>query len=126
MFLESIFNVVSLNCSLLLTGKIYQQFFIDKAVVVKDNDFNEILGKQGEYTSCVYFTVKGIASDKVQGDSIMKKGTDGVGDIEVFKTVEEVQERIGYLAAFDNTLFYSGSYALDGTMVIRTSYLLDG
>lgn len=95
---------------------------------MEDNDFNEMLGKQGEYEymSCVYFTVKGIASDKVQGDSIMKKGTDGVGDIEVFKTVEEVQERIGYLAAFDNTLFYLGFYALDGTMVIRTSYLLDG
>lgn len=93
---------------------------------MEDNDFNEMLGKQGEYTSCVYFTVKGIASHKVQGDSIMKKGADGVGDIEVFKIVEEAQERIGYLAAFDNTLFYLGFYALDGTMVIRTSYLLDG
>ena len=73
MFLESISNVVSLNYSLLLTGKIYQQFFTDKVVVVEDNDFNEMLGKQGEYTSCVDFMVKGITSDKVQGDSIMKK-----------------------------------------------------
>ena len=98
----------------------------DTAIIVEENDFNKMLGKEGGYTSCVYFAVKGIASDKVQGDSIIERGTDGGAAVEVFKTVEEAQERIDYLAGFDNTLLYSGSYALVGTMVIRTSYLLDG
>ena len=34
------------------------------------------------------------------------------------------QNRVSYLAGFDNTILYSGSYAIVGTMVIRTSYLL--
>ena len=33
--------------------------------------------------------------------------------------------RCEYLSDYDNTILYSGSYALLGTMVIRVSHLLD-
>ena len=55
----------------------------------------------------------------------MEKGTDAGGAIEVYATAEEAQARCEYLSGFDGTILYSGSYAIVGTMVIRTSYKLD-
>ena len=39
-------------------------------------------------------------------------------------TVEDAEARCEYLSGFDGTVLYSGSYAIVGTMVIRTSYKL--
>ena len=94
--------------------------------VTEDNDPNKMLGKEGGYTSCIYFTISDIDSDSVEGDTVVEKGTDAGGAIEVFPSVEDAEARCEYLAGFDNTLLYSGSYAIVGTMVIRTSYRLDG
>lgn len=57
---------------------------------------------------------------------LVAKGTDAGGAVEVFSSVEDAEARCEYLAGFDNTLLCSGSYAIIGTMVIRTSYRLDG
>ena len=70
--------------------------------------------------------IKRIDSDSVEGDTIVDKGTDVGGAIEVYKSVKDAEARCEYLSGFDNTLLYSGSYAIIGTMVIRTSYRLDG
>lgn len=94
--------------------------------VSKDNDPNNMLGKEGGYTSCVYFIISDIDSSSVEGDSVIAKGTDAGGAIEVYSSVKDAEARCEYLAGFDNTLLYSGSYAIVGTMVIRTSYRLDG
>ncbi len=94
--------------------------------VTENNDPNKMLGKEGGYTSCIYFTISDIDSDSVEGDTVVAKGTDAGGAIEVFSSVEDAEARCEYLAGFDNTLLYSGSYAIVGTMVIRTSYRLDG
>lgn len=85
-----------------------------------------MLGKDGGYTACLYFTISDIDSDSVEGDTIVDKGTDVGGAIEVYKSVKDAEARCEYLSGFDNTLLYSGSYAIIGTMVIRTSYRLDG
>ena len=94
--------------------------------VTENNDPNKMLGKEGGYTSCIYFTISDIDSNSVEGDTVVAKGTDAGGAIEVFSSVEDAEARCEYLASFDNTLLYSGSYAIVGTMVIRTSYRLDG
>ena len=93
--------------------------------VTKDLDPDQLLGKEGGYSACVYFTVSSIDASTVPGNTIAEKGTDAGGAIEVYATVEEAQARCDYLSGFDGTILYSGSYAIVGTMVIRTSYKLE-
>lgn len=89
--------------------------------VTPDNDPNGLLNKEdGGYTACIYFTSAGI---NVDGDSPVSKGTDGGGAIEVYGTLEDAEARCEYLHGFDNTILYTGSYAIVGTMVIRISYI---
>lgn len=83
-----------------------------------------MLGKEGGYTSCIYFTVAAALPSDVPGNSIVEKGTDAGGAVEVYATLADAEARIEYLAGFDGTVLYSGSYAIVGTMVIRTSYKL--
>lgn len=92
--------------------------------VTNKNDPNKMLGKDGGYISCVYFTLDLVDADNVPGDGVIGKGTDAGGCIELYKTVEEAMNRCEYLKDFDDTLLYSGSYAIVGKSVIRTSYLL--
>ena len=93
--------------------------------VTEDFDPDQLLGKEGGYSACVYFAVSSIDASTVPGNTIVEKGTDAGGAIEVYATVEEAQSRCDYLSGFDGTILYSGSYAIVGTMVIRTSYKLD-
>lgn len=92
--------------------------------VTPDLDPNGLLGKEGGYTSCTYFTIKTIKPSSVEGEGIINKGTDVGGAIEVYETKEYALNRCDYLSQFDGTLLYSGSYVVVGTMVIRTSYIL--
>ncbi len=93
--------------------------------VTADNDPNGMLEKEGGYTSCTYFTTGLLGKDVVKGYTPVQKGVDGGGAIEVYPTLEDARKRCEYLSEFDETILYSGSYALVGTMVIRTSCLLD-
>lgn len=95
-----------------------------KAVTSK-NDPNGLLNKEGGYSSCIYFNISDSNIKKFTGDDIIKEGVDGGGAIEIYPTVETALNRCEYLSQFDNTLLYSGSYAIIGTCVIRTSYKLD-
>lgn len=88
-----------------------------------DNDPNEMLGKEGGYSSCVYFTLD-LLADQVQDAGPVAMGVDGGGAIEVFPALADAEARCDYLAEFDNSILESGSYALVGTMVVRTSRLL--
>lgn len=97
---------------------------IDMQAVTASHDPNQLLNVDGGYTSCVYFSVYGINQSSIRGTSIIDKGTDAGGAVEVYKTVTDAQNRCDYLSQFDDTLLYSGSYAILGTNVIRTSYLL--
>lgn len=92
--------------------------------VTEELDPDDLLGKDGGFSACVYFTVSNIDPEEITGGSIVAKGTDAGGAVEVYKTVQEAEARCEYLAGFDGTVLYSGSYAIVGTMVIRTSYKL--
>ena len=93
--------------------------------VTEAKDPNGYLNKDGGYYSCVYFTTTLFDPSGVPGKDVIEKGTDAGGAIEVYHTLEDAEARCKYLSEFDDTLLYSGSYVLVGTMVIRTSYLLD-
>lgn len=92
--------------------------------VTKDHDPNGHLGTDGGYTSCIYFSVSDIDSDKAAGEDLVDKGTDAGGAVEVYDSLKDADNRCEYLGQFDHTLLYSGSYAIVGTMVVRTSYAL--
>ena len=96
-----------------------------RKAVTKDHDPNGMLGKEGGYSCCIYFNVKDIALNSVKGSDLVDKGTAAGGAIEVYPTLESAKNRCEYLSQFDGSLLYSGSYVLIGTMVVRTSYLLD-
>lgn len=95
-----------------------------REAVNESNDPNALLGKEGGYTSCVYFMVNNVDQSSVTGNTVIEKGTDGGGAIEVYPNLESAKNRCDYLSQFDNTLLYSGSYVIIGTMVVRTSYKL--
>jgi hypothetical protein len=92
--------------------------------VTKELDPDGLLGKEGGFSACVYFTVSQIDASTVPGDSIVAKGTDAGGAVEVYPTLKDAEARCEYLSGFDGTILYSGSYAIVGTMVVRTSYKL--
>lgn len=88
--------------------------------VTEENNPDGLLGKEGGYNACIYFSYRGIG----YSSNIVSTGTDGGGAVEIYGTFKEAEERCKYLAGFDGTVLYSGSYAIVGTMVIRTSYKL--
>jgi len=93
------------------------------SAVTEENDPNGKLGKQGGYTAQVFFTYNLVNQSELsyKGDSIIEKGTDGGGSIEVYSTVEDAEKRDSYLASFDGGIFASGSHRVVGTMVVRIS-----
>lgn len=94
------------------------------AAVTEDNDPNGNLNKAGGYTAQVYFSYELVDQNQVYGTTLIDKGTEAGGSIEVYKTVEEAENRNAYLAAFDGGIFASGSHKVVGTVLIRTSDLL--
>lgn len=95
------------------------------SAVTEDNDPNGKLNKQGGYTAQIYFTHSKVDATNVFGTSIIEKGTDGGGSIEVYKTTEEAKVRNEYLKAFDgNAMLKVGSHKVVGTVIVRTSDFL--
>ena len=94
------------------------------AGVTQANDPNGLLGVEGGYKSCIYFSLRAFVMMDMDHASIIEMGTDAGGAIEVFPTKEAAINRCAYLSQFDDTILYSGSYTVVGTMVIRTSYNL--
>lgn len=96
---------------------------IDVQAVTEDNDPNHLLNKEnGGYVACIYFTSTGIDENNELGNDPVEKGTDGGGAVEVYGTLEDAMARCEYLGEFDNTVLYTGSYAIVGTSVVRISY----
>lgn len=94
-----------------------------QAVTVEQNP-DGLLGREGGYTACIYFTTPAAIPGEVSGNDIVEKGTDAGGAVEIYATLEDAEARVEYLAGFDGSVLYSGSYGIVGTMVIRTSYKL--
>lgn len=93
-------------------------------LVTEEKNPDGLLNKDGGYVGCVYFSLYEIDQTTVKGDSVVEKGTDCGGAVEVYATVEDAEARCEYLAGFDGTILYSGSYAIVGTTVVRISYKL--
>lgn len=94
---------------------------IDISAVTENNDPNGQLNKAGGYTAQVFFTSELINQDDVTGSTVIEKGTDCGGSIEVYSTVENATARNDYLAAFDGGILSSGSHVVVGTVLVRTS-----
>lgn len=96
------------------------------SAVTEDTDPNGLLNKAGGYTASIYFSTDLVDQSKVNGTSIIDKGTDGGGSIEVYANADDANKRNTYLGAFDGSIFASGSHSVIGTVVVRTSNLLKG
>ena len=94
---------------------------VDISAVTEDNDPNGHLGKAGGYTAQIYFSNVNINQGSVSGSTVIDKGTDCGGSIEVYSSVEDATTRETYLAAFDGGVFASGSHKVVGTCLVRTS-----
>lgn len=66
------------------------------SAVTEDNDPNGNLNKAGGYTATVYFADDRVPADKVEskGKTIIDKGTDGGGAIEVYANEEDVKKEM--------------------------------
>lgn len=91
------------------------------SAVTEDNDPNGKLGKQGGYTAQIFFSYNLVNQANVSGNSIIDKGTNCGGSIEVYNTAEEAESRNSYLASFDGGVFATGSHKVVGTAIVRTS-----
>ena len=85
------------------------------------NDPNGNLNKAGGYTAQVYFSSDLVNQASVYGNSIIEKGTDCGGSIEVYPNASDAEKRNDYLASFDGSIFASGSHTVVGTVLVRTS-----
>lgn len=91
------------------------------SAATEENDPNGQLGKAGGYTVAVYFSHQKVDQSSVYGDTLIDKGTDAGGQIEVYSKPEDAEKRNNYLATFDGSAFSSGSHCVIGTVVVRTS-----
>jgi len=94
---------------------------VDIAAVTEDNDPNGRLNKVGGYSAQIYFSSNLVDQESVSGTTVIEKGTDCGGSIEVYKTKKEARERNEELASYDGSVLASGSHVVDGTCVIRIS-----
>lgn len=94
---------------------------VDISAVTEDNDPNGNLNKAGGYTAQVYFSSDLVDQSDVSGNTVIDKGTDCGGSIEVYSNPEDAIKRNDYLATYDGTIFASGSHTVIGTCLIRTS-----
>ncbi len=93
----------------------------DVSAVTEDNDPNGQLNKPGGYTATVYFSSSNVNQYEVYGNTLIDKGTDAGGAIEVYSKEEDAIKRRDYLAGFDGGILASGSHTVIGTVLIRTS-----
>lgn len=93
----------------------------DISAATEENDPNNKLGKDGSYTAAIFFMSPMVDQASVSGDSVIEKGTDGGGAIEVYASAEDARKRDDYLAVFDGTIFSPGSHKVVGTVLVRTS-----
>lgn len=94
---------------------------VDISAVTEDNDPNGNLNKPGGYTAQVYFSHNLVNQNDVLGDTLIDKGTEAGGSIEVYRTEEEAIKRRDYLATFDGSILCNGSHTVVGTVLVRTS-----
>ena len=95
------------------------------AAVTKDHDPNKLLGTEGGYISCLYFSDSRVDKTKLNipagKNNVIDIGTVGGGSIEVYSSAEDANSRNEYLSSFDGTTLDPGVHIVVGTLVIRIS-----
>ena len=95
------------------------------AAVTKDHDPNKLLGTEGGYISCLYFSDSRVDKTKLDipagKNNVIDIGTVGGGSIEVYSSAEDANSRNEYLSSFDGTTLDPGAHIVVGTLVIRVS-----
>lgn len=96
--------------------------------VTEDYDINGMLGKQGGYIGCIFFSDNQVDRSRIYfedgKDGLLDIGTDCGGGVEIFSCVEDAVRRDTYIGSFDGTIFAGGSHYVLGTCVVRTSNYL--
>ena len=97
----------------------------EPTAATKDHDPNKGLSKDDSYIAAVFFS-SDLVEEKVKGDDVIDRGTDGGGCVEVFRNEKDAQARDEYLGSVGSFLSLAGSHTTNGEYVIRTSrYLSD-
>ena len=96
-------------------------------VVTEDNDPNGNLNKQGSYIGAVYFRLSqvddAIASEEYStplSNDACDEGTDGGGQIEIYRNEDDAKGRDKYLSTTDSFIA-SGYHVVKDNLVIRVS-----
>ena len=100
-------------------------YIVGLAAVTKDHDPNKLLGTEGGYISCLYFSDSRVDKTKLDipagKNNVIDIGTVGGGSIEVYSSAEDANSRNEYLSSFDGTTLDPGAHIVVGTLVIRVS-----
>lgn len=100
-------------------------YIVGLAAVTKGHDPNKLLGTEGGYISCLYFSDSRIDKTKLDipagKNNVIDIGTVGGGSIEVYSSAEDAISRNEYLSSFDGTTLDPGAHIVIGTLVIRVS-----
>lgn len=95
----------------------------DVEAVTEDTDPNNMLNKDGSYTS--YIAMKSsLVKDEdslYKDQSPVEAGNDGGAVIEAFDNEADAKAREEYLSAFDGGVLSAGSHKAVGTLLIITS-----
>jgi|GEM_PF-154113 len=94
---------------------------VDTLAVTENNDPNGQLNKPGGYTSAIYFADSRVDPEELYGETLIDRGTDAGGCVEVYASVEDANKRKDYLSLYNGGIFASGSNIVVGTVLIRTS-----
>ena len=73
---------------------------------------NGHMNKAGGYTAAVFFSHEKVDQSKLYGDTLVERGTNAGGQIEVYSSVEDAEKRNDYLSTFDGSFQDSGSHKL--------------
>ena len=87
-------------------------------------DYSDALSNLADKKAALEKSIKQYAlvnQNDVYGTTLIDKGTEAGGSIEVYSNVEDATSRRDYLAGFDGSIFASGSHTVVGTVLVRTS-----
>ena len=74
------------------------------------NDPNGQLNKPSGYIADIFFSVDVINQNLITGTTLVEKGTDAGGSIEIYRTQKDAEKRNEYLAAFDGGILSSAPW----------------
>lgn len=94
---------------------------LDTQAATEITDPNNLLNKPGGYYASIYFSYSLVNQNELDGNTIIEKGVEAGGCIEVYSKKADAEKREQYLATFDGSFLATGTHKVVGTLVVRTS-----